>query len=147
MEVILLKDIEKLGKEGQVIKVKDGYARNCLIPQKMALRASAQNYKRLEEIKRHKIKAAEQEKKKFAALKEKLGLLSLTVAVEAKEDDSIYGSISEPQILSLLDEEGIKLDKGKIILDDPIKKLGVYNLSVTLCPETTANLRIWVVKK
>lgn len=147
MEVILLKDVEKLGKEGVVVKVKDGYAQNYLIPRGFALVSTKDNYKKLSDLKQRRIKLRDQENKKFLELKEKLEKVSLTITAEVKENDEIYGSISEAQILKLLGEEGIKLSKGIIILEEPLKKLGVFTLKVALHSEIEASLRVWIVKK
>ncbi|MBU1122937.1 MAG: 50S ribosomal protein L9 [Candidatus Omnitrophota bacterium] len=147
MELVLLQDIPKLGKEGAIVKVKEGYGRNYLIPKGLALKSEKASYKKIEELKKSKIKAAHRLKGKFVEIKEKLEAISLTITSEVKENDDIYGSISEIQILKMLDEEGIKLDRGVIGLEEPIKKLGVYNLVVKLCADVDANLRVWIVKK
>ena len=147
MKVILLKDSGKLGKEGDSVQVKDGYARNYLIPQGIALEASDKNFKKLQEIKKAREKIAEKEKQKFLELKEQIEKVSLTITAEAKDDDELYGTISEAQILKQLKAEGIDLQKGKLALDEPIEKVGVFNLEVDLHPEVKASLRVWVVKK
>lgn len=147
MKVILLTDLPKLGKEGETTEVKDGYARNYLIPQGFALKATVQNFKRIKEIEKAKSKVGEKQKQESSKLKKTIEKISLTVAVEAKDDEELYGAISQAQILKLLKDEGIDLDKEKLILKEPIKKLGVYNLKIYLHPEVEASLRVWVVKK
>ncbi|MDP2922898.1 MAG: 50S ribosomal protein L9 [Candidatus Omnitrophota bacterium] len=147
MKVVLIKNVEKLGKEGDIIEVKDGYARNFLIPTGVALRAIKGSFHEIEEMKKRKVKSEEKGKKEAIALKEKIEEISITLTTEVKEGEEIYGSISEPQILRALKEEGFELDKGKLTLDEPIKKLGVYNLKVKLHPAVEANLRVWVMKK
>lgn len=147
MKVVLLKGVEKLGKEGDVLEVKNGYARNYLIPQGIALKAIDENFKKLEELKKRKTKLIEERNKKIFALKEKIEGISVTITVEVKDDEEIYGSISEVQIFKFLKEEGIELEKGSLLLEEPIRKLGVYNLKVRLSPEVEANIRVWVVKK
>ncbi|MCQ9205516.1 MAG: 50S ribosomal protein L9 [Omnitrophica bacterium] len=147
MKVILLADLPKLGKEGETTKVKDGYARNYLIPKGLALKATDQNFKRIKEIEKTKSKVVEKQKRESFKLKETIEKISLTVTVEAKDDEELYGTISQAQILKLLKDEGIDLDKEKLILKEPIKKLGVYNLKIYLHPEVEASLRVWVVKK
>ena len=147
MKVVLIKNVEKLGKEGDIIEVKDGYARNFLIPTGVALRATKGSFHEIEEMKKRKVKSEEKGKKEAIVLKEKIEEISITLTTEVKEGEEIYGSISEPQILRALKEEGFELDKGKLSLDGPIKKLGVYNLKVKLHPAVEANLRIWVMKK
>lgn len=147
MEIILLKTIRKLGKEGDLVEVKDGYARNYLLPQGMALRATDANYSRIEEIKKTKNKSRRKEKEINIQLKERIEKISLTIAVEAKEDEELYGTIGELQILKSLKAEGVDLVKGKLVLDEPISKLGVYNLKIKLDSEIESNLRVWAVKK
>jgi large subunit ribosomal protein L9 len=147
MKVILVKNVEKLGKEGDALEVKEGYARNFLIPRGFALEATKESLKKIDEIKRKKTKLEEQEKEKASELREKIEKLSLTIRMEVKEAEEIYGSITEVQILKSLKEEGIELNKGKITLEEPIKKLGVYNIKAKLHAQVEANLRVWVVKK
>jgi large subunit ribosomal protein L9 len=147
MKVILIKNVEKLGKEAETVEVKDGYARNFLLPRGLALMAEKNNFKELEALKKKRIKIGEKEKKEALGLKEKIESISLTITAEIKAKEDIYGSISEPQILRALKEEGIELEKEKIALNEPIRKLGVYTLKVHLHPEVEANLRVWVMKK
>lgn len=147
MKIILLKDIGKLGSQGEVKEVKDGYARNFLIPKGLALVANDANFKKLEEVKRTRNKLAQKTKEKFIKLKEDIDKISLTIAVQAKENEELYGAISEAQILKLLGDEGITLEKGRLAMAEPIDKLGVFNLGVNLHPEVEATLRVWVVKK
>lgn len=147
MKIILLKDSGKLGKEGDSVQVKDGYARNYLIPQGIALEASDKNFKKLQEIKKARDKTADKEKQKLLELKEQIEKVSLTITAEAKDNDELYGTINEAQILKQLKTEGIDLLKGKLILNEPIEKVGVFNVEVDLHPEVKASLRVWVVKK
>jgi len=147
MKVILLKDAKKLGQEGDIVEVKDGYARNYLIPQGLAFVATEGSSKRIEEIKRVKVKVEEKRKQDFLKVKEKIEKISLTVTAEAKDDEELYGAINEAQILKLLHSEGIVLEKDSLALDEPINKLGVYNLKVNVYSGVEATLRVWVVKK
>ncbi len=147
MKVILLKDSKKLGKEGDTVEVKDGYGRNYLIPQGLAFVATEGSFKRLEEIKKVKAKIEEKKKQDFSKVKEEIEKISLTVTAEAKDDEELYGAINEAQILKLLQPEGIELEKDSLVLDEPIRKLGVYNLKVKVYSGVEATLRVWVVKK
>ena len=147
MKVILLKDLRKLGKEGEVAEVKDGYARNYLLPQGLAFMDTPRNFKRLQEVKRTRSKMEERKRQSFLKAREQIEKVSLTIPVEAKENDELYGTISQAQILKLLKAEGVDLDKDKLILEEPITKLGVYSLKVDIYPEVEAVLRVWVVKK
>lgn len=147
MEVILNQDVDKVGKSGQVLKVKDGFARNFLIPNKLAVLATAGNLKRLEQQKQ--VKAVQTEKLKEASikLKEKLASLSLTISVLTQEDEKLYGSVSEQDLADALKEEGIVLEKSLIDLSEPIKALGIYEVPIKLHPEVSAKVKVWVVKK
>jgi len=147
VKVIIVKDYKKLGREGKIVEVKDGYARNYLIPRGLALLATDKNFQKLEELKKLKVKIAEKEKVKYLEEKEKIEKLSLTIPVEAKENEELYGTIGAAKILSILENERITLDKNQLVLDEPIKKLGVYNLKIKLHPEVQAVLRLWVVRQ
>ncbi|MDD4182587.1 MAG: 50S ribosomal protein L9 [Candidatus Omnitrophica bacterium] len=147
MKIILTKDVEKLGKEGDVIEVKEGFARNFLLPQGSAIKATKNSFKEIEELKKRKDKQDEKIKNEAAQFKTKIEALSLTIIAEAKDTEELYGSVTEQQILKALKDEGLTLDKGKIAIPEQIKKLGVYNLKVKLHPAVEANLRLWVMKK
>lgn len=147
MEVILKQDIDKLGKAGAVVKVKEGFARNYLMPKGLVVPATSQNVKALERESRKKADLAEQSKKNAQQLAEKLSVLSLTMSVLVQEDDKLYGSIGPQEISALLKEEGFEIDKYLIRPDEPIKKLGIYEVPVDLHPEVVAKVKVWVVKK
>lgn len=148
MEIILLEEIKNLGKEGDVVKVKDGYGRNYLVPKKLALAATKINLKKIEELKKERTKKEKKKEQALAELRDRLEGLSLTIATEAKEDDFLYGNVKEPQILSLLQEKhNGEIPKGAISLQEPIDKLGVYKIPVKISKDLQANLRLWVVRK
>lgn len=147
MQVILLKDSKKLGKEGDTVEVKDGYARNFLIPQGLALIVTEGSFKRLEEMKNVKAKAEKKKKKGFSKLKEEIEKISLTITAETKGEEELYGTINETQILKLLHSEGVELNKDALVMEEPINKLGVYNLKINMYHGVEATLRVWVVKK
>lgn len=147
MKVILLNNIDKLGKAGEIVSVKEGYARNYLIPNNKARVATPGNMKILDALK--KKQAAEELKKLEEAqiLAGKISGLSLTITAQAGEEEKLFGSVSNEDIAGSLAEQGINIDKKEIILDEPIKKLGSYQVTVKIHPEVKANLRVWVVKK
>ncbi|MCF7916559.1 MAG: 50S ribosomal protein L9 [Candidatus Omnitrophica bacterium] len=148
MEIILLDDLENLGKEGDVVRVKDGYGRNYLIPKKLAMPATKINLKKIDELKKERKKKEKKKEQALAELKDKIDGVSLTIATEAKDDDTLYGNISESQILSLLKEkQSLELSKGKLSLGEPINKLGVYKIPIKISKDLQANLRLWVVRK
>ncbi len=147
MQVILIQDVKNLGSMSDIVNVKDGYARNFLFPRKLAKIAIASNLKIVDEIKKKKIQAIEKEKKDAETLKEKLSSFSCTIAVEAGDDDKLFGRITTQDIARVLEEEGFSLDKKKIILEEPIKKLGVYHVTIKLHPEVKTEVKLWVVKR
>lgn len=147
MEVILKQDVEKLGLAGSVVEVKDGFARNFLIPNNLAMPVTSANLKKLEEEKKNKALQLEKAKLEAEALSEKLSGLSLTMPVLAQEEDKLYGSMTAQDISRLLKEEGFEIDKSHIILDESIKALGIYEIPIKLHPEVTAKIKVWVVKK
>jgi len=147
MKVILTKDVEKIGKAGALIKVKDGFARNFLLPKGYAIEASAGNLKKLKQDQEKM--ALELEKKKGLAqeLKSRLDSFSLNIPVLVKEDGSLYGSISDIDISTALKNEGIEVEKACVIIEEPIKALGIYEVPLQLHPEVSSKLKVWVVKK
>ncbi|MCU0651602.1 MAG: 50S ribosomal protein L9 [Candidatus Omnitrophica bacterium] len=147
MEVILNKDVANIGKAGQVIKAKDGFARNFLIPNGLAVPLNTVNLKKLEEDKQRKTLQQEKLKKEADELSLKISGLSLTIPVLTQEEDKLYGSIGIVELLASLKEEGIELEKNKIALTEPLKALGIYEVPVKLHPEVTAKLKVWIVKK
>lgn len=147
MEVILIKDMDKLGKIGKVVKVKDGFARNFLIPNKLAIPATKANLGKLEQEKKEKLLHSEKIKKECEEIKQKLEGLSLTLPVLVQEEEKFYGSIGANEIAHALKEEGFDIDKNFIALDEPIKSLGIYEVPIKLHPEVLAKVKIWIVKK
>ena len=147
MEIILTKDVEKLGKSGDVVKVKDGFARNFLIPKGLAVFSTAANIKRLESEKQKKTQQLENARSAAEALKSKLANLSLTIAVLAQDDEKLYGSIAAAEISQALKDEGLDVAKDCIALDEPIKALGIFEVPVNLLPGVSAKIKVWVVKK
>ncbi len=147
MKVILTQDIPSLGKKTEAVEVKPGYARNYLIPQGLALPATESSLKQLQiKIKKDELRISKK-KQEAEELGKKLNEVSCTATVQAGEDDKLYGSVSIPDIVKLLDEQGVNIDKNKIILDEPIKALGVYNIPIRLHPEVEATIKLWVVRQ
>lgn len=145
MKLILNQDIKKLGKIGEIVTVKDGYARNFLLPRGMAAVASSRNKAALD----HQMRLLEKKKavilaesKKQAAEIEKI---SVTVMKQVGEDEKIFGSVTTAELEALLLEEGIKVDKRDIHLPEEIKKVGVFSAEVALQAEVKATFKVWVV--
>jgi large subunit ribosomal protein L9 len=147
MEVILKQDVEKLGKAGSVVKVKDGFGRNYLIAKGLAIPVTASNLKQLEQEKQRKEAQQVIRKKEAEAVKEKLAGMSLTIASLTQDDEKFYGSITNQDIAQALKDEGLEIDKNIIMLDEPIKALGIYEVPVELHPEVQTKVKVWIVKK
>ncbi|MCD6377179.1 MAG: 50S ribosomal protein L9 [Caldisericaceae bacterium] len=147
MEIILRRDYQGLGKTGDVVKVKDGYARNFLIPKGIAYLASKENKKRLEN--ELKLKSWRVEKEKLAAeeLAKKLANVSCTIPVQVGEEDKLFGSVTSQNIAEALAAQGIEVDRRKIQLEEPIKSLGIYSVPIKLHSEVEATVKVWVVKE
>ena len=146
MKVVLKQDIDKLGSTGDIVKVADGYGRNYLLPHGLALKATPGAEKVAEQIKKTKGRKTQEEKTGFEETAKKLSSLSLTIPVQVGEDKKMYGSVTSIDIANMLKQEGIEIDKKNILLKDPIKKLGVFNIQIKLHPEVTAEVKTWVVK-
>ncbi|MDZ7271065.1 MAG: 50S ribosomal protein L9 [candidate division KSB1 bacterium] len=146
MKVILKQDHEKLGKAGDVVEVKPGYARNYLLPRGIALAATPSNLKAYHEQKKLDAQRLERAKKGALALAEKLNGVSCTATVAVGEEDRVFGSVTSQTIADLLKEKGFDIDKKKILLEEPIKALGIYDVAIKLHPEIEAKVKVWVVK-
>ncbi len=147
MKVILKEDIKGVGKQGDVKEVKRGYAYNYLFPHNLCFEANDDNVKRLEEYKKAGVRKAEKEKDSLKKLAEQLGTLSCNITVQAGEDDKLYGSVTNADIADALKKQGIELDKRKIMLEEPLKQIGIYSVKVHLAPEIEGTLKVWVIKQ
>lgn len=146
MNIILKSDIKGLGKAFEVVKVRDGFGRNWLLPQGLALAATKTNLHNLEVEKKRQAARDTQLKAVAQELAKKLGSVSVTVSVRVHEGDKLYGSVGAPEIAEKLAESGVKLDKALIVLDEPIKALGVFHVPVRLHADVEAKVKVWVVK-
>jgi large subunit ribosomal protein L9 len=147
MKIILRQDFETLGHVGDVVTVKDGFARNYLIPRGVGVVFTPKAVKVLEEEKKHTARQEIKEQKQAVALAETLAGLSVTATVPVGEEDKVFGSVTSQNIAQLLAEKGHDIDKRKILLDEPIKALGVYDVAVKLHKDVDAKIRVWVVKE
>jgi large subunit ribosomal protein L9 len=147
MEVILKQDVDKLGKVGSILKVKDGFARNFLIPNKLAVPLTPENLKKLQEEKKRKIMELEKAKNECLKEAQRLEGLSITLPALVHEEEKLYGSITAQDIALALKEEGFVIDKNSILLEEPIKSLGIYEVSIRLHPEVLTKIKVWIVKK
>jgi len=147
MKIILKEEVSGLGKAGEVKQVKDGYARNFLLPRGLALVATKHSLQQVELANKKRESVLAKEQKNAQELTEKLKGISLTLAVEANEEDKLYGSLIEHDIAQALAAEGIALDKKMIVLEDPIRALGIYDIPVKITADLTATVKVWVVRK
>jgi large subunit ribosomal protein L9 len=147
MEVILIKDVEKIGKAGSVVKVKEGFARNFLFPHNLAKAATSGSLKQLEKEKQVKSEQYAKVKEESEEIKKRLSGLALTISALTQGEEKLYGSINAHDIAVVLKDEGFLIDKNAIELAEPIKSLGVYEVPVKLHPEVSATVKLWVVKK
>ncbi|MBI4341963.1 MAG: 50S ribosomal protein L9 [Candidatus Omnitrophica bacterium] len=146
MEVILLKDVDKLGTEGAVVRVRPGYARNFLMPSGLAVPATPQQLKAAEEIKRQRQRKTQRAQAEAEAVKQKIEHHSLTLKLTVGEDDKPFGSVTTHDLVDALAKDGVPVEKHAIHLEEPIKTLGVYQVPVKLHAAVTATLNVWVVK-
>jgi len=147
MQIILKKDIEKLGKTGELIYVKRGFARNFLFPKRLALPATAVNLKLVEQQKTQARLYREKAEKEAQGLSDKISSTSCTISVQAGQDGKLYGSVTTQDIAQAYKLEGIDIDKRKIELPQPIKEVGVFKIKIRLHPELAAEAKVWVVKE
>jgi len=147
MQVILLEDVPALGKAGESVKVSEGYGRNYLIPQKKAILATEKGIKILEHQKREVQQRMGKAKKDVEKVAEQIEKLSCTFAKPVGESGKLFGSVTSMEIESFLKENGIDVDRKKILLEEPIKNLGMFTVPIKLHPELTAQLKVWVVQE
>ena len=147
MNVILCQDVQSLGKVGQMVKVKDGYARNFLFPHKLAIVATDENLKRIEQNKAKQAAVYQEQKKESEKFAQILSKVSCTVTVEVNDLEKLYGTVTEVEILKALEQEGHKIDKKMLIVEKPINELGIYEIGIKLHSEVIAKIRLWVTKK
>jgi large subunit ribosomal protein L9 len=147
MKVILRQDYEPLGKVGDVVDVKDGYARNFLIPKKIVYPATPGSIKAVEEERKRLQAKLQRERKSAELLATELEKVSVTIPVEVGEEDRIHGTVTTQMVADALLEKGYEIDKRKIELDEQIKTLGIFTAKIKLHPEVTAQIKVWVVKE
>jgi large subunit ribosomal protein L9 len=147
MKIILLENVPSLGKAGDLVKVSAGYGRNYLIPQQMAILATEKSLKVVEHKKRQVQQRMEKTKKDSEKMGQRIEKLSCTFAKTVGESGKLFGSVTSMDIESYLKENGIEVDRKKIILEEPIKNLGMFTVPIKLNSEVTAHLKVWVVQE
>jgi large subunit ribosomal protein L9 len=144
MRIILEKDIPKVGKRGEIIDVENGYARNYLIPKKLALEASKGNIKKLEQSKRNEEKELEEKIMMAMEEKRKLEEMEIVARVKVGEQGKIYGGVSGVEIAKLIEDKGYKIEKRDIIIKEKIREIGDYKVKVRLHREVEASVKLKV---
>lgn len=147
MKVILRKNFEQLGSIGEVVAVKDGYARNFLIPRGIAYTATKGNVRSLEEEKKQFAKLQAKELEEAQKLAAELEKVSVTIPVKVGEEDKLFGSVTNQMIGDALKEKGFDLDRRKIEVAEPIRALGIYTVNIKLHTNVTASVKTWVVRE
>ncbi len=145
MKIILIQDVKKLGKKGELIEVNDGYARNYIIPQKLGVEANSKNLNDLKLQKNNEEKKAKQLLDEARELADKIGQKTVVVRMKAGEGGKAFGSVSSKEIASAAKEQcGLELDKKKIQLPEAIKNFGIYEVAIRLHPQVTGTLKVKV---
>jgi len=147
VELILLDDVEGLGKLGDQVRVVEGYARNYLLPRELAARVTPASLRQLEAKKLRMHKEHEQRVAVAQTLADKISKMSVTVAVEADEKGKLYGSVGPTQIAEALTAEGIEIERHAVVLPDHFKELGVYTVDLRLHEDVETALKVWIVQK
>jgi large subunit ribosomal protein L9 len=147
MKVILRKEHEKLGQIGTLVVVKDGYARNYLIPRGIAYPATGGSTRALEEEKKQAERRSNKELKESEKLAANLEKVSLTVKMKVGEDEKLFGSVTSQMVSDALKEQGFTIDKRVIDLEEPIKALGIYTVNVKLHQSVIGKVKVWVVSE
>jgi large subunit ribosomal protein L9 len=147
MKVILRQDFEQLGHVGDVVEVKDGYARNYLIPRKIAYQATESSVRQLEEEKKQHGRQLEKEKRTSEKLAAEIEKVSITIQMKVGEEDKLFGSVTSQMVADSLKEKGFTIDKRQIELEDAIKALGIYNVGIKLPGGVNGKVKVWVVRE
>ena len=146
MKIILLSDVENLGESGDVIAVNPGYARNKLIPQGLALRASNRNIAVTNEKKRVATAKLERENQALNVLAKKLSKVEITIEVKVGDEEKMFGSITNKDIHKELIDKGFEIEKNQISIEEPIKALGIYHINIKISKDITSDVKLYVIK-
>ena len=147
MKVILKEDVQNLGQQGDVVEVKSGYARNYLMPQKLAILFTKQQKKSIEEAQRVEERKLEREKDQLESVLKQVENLSLSLKMQSEEDSKLFGSVTKLDVVKLLEENGITIDKKYVDLSSPIKTLGEHKVNITFTKEMPASFTLTVEKE
>jgi large subunit ribosomal protein L9 len=147
MEVILREDIERLGNRGQVVKVANGYARNFLLPKRLAVAATDANRKIVEQERQAHLRREAKQKSEAEDLSKLLTGVTVTIAQKAGENDQLFGSVTSKDVADALAQKNFTIDRRKVLMDEPIKQLGEFKIPVRLHRDVTAEVTVQVVKE
>jgi large subunit ribosomal protein L9 len=147
MKVILKEDVKHVGKMGQIVDVADGYARNYLVPKGLVTEASTKNIKFLEHEKRIIQEKSKKIRNSAQDLAHRISSLTISIKAKAGEEGKLFGSITTMDVAEALQKEGVEIDKKKISLEEPIKRLGSYTVNIKLHPDVSAPLNIQIVEE
>jgi large subunit ribosomal protein L9 len=147
MKVILKDDVKNIGNMGQIVDVADGYGRNYLVPKGLAVEANIKNIKSLEHAKRVIQEKAKKVRNQAQELSNKISTVSLVMKAKAGEEGKLFGTVTTMDIAESLKSQGIEIDKKKISLDEPIKRLGSYAVNIKIHPEVTTQINLQVVEE
>lgn len=147
MKIILRQDFDTLGHVGDIVDVKDGYARNYLIPRNIAFQATEGSMLRFAEEKKQTLKRTEKHHKESETLAGELAKLSITIKMKVGEDEKLFGSVTSQMIADAVVEKGLKIEKKQIEIEDSIKSLGIYDVPVKLPAGVTGTVKVWVVRE
>ncbi len=147
MEVILREEVEKLGRRGDVVKVASGYARNFLLPRRLAVAATESNRKIVDQEKQAHLRREAKEQASAAELGKMMSAVEVTIAQKAGENDQLFGSVTSADVAVALEKLGYSIDRRKVHLDDPIKTLGDFKVTVKLHREVSVEIPVHVVRE
>ncbi|NOZ21590.1 MAG: 50S ribosomal protein L9 [Planctomycetes bacterium] len=147
MQLVLRKNIDNLGKIGDIVNVKPGYARNYLLPQDLAMPVSAQNLAQIEGEKKIEMEREIETRKKAVQAAERLAEVSVTIAAKASEEGHLYGSVTAQMVADAFAKDGIEVTPKMVALKEPIKELGVYEVKISISEEIEPVCRVWVVSE
>ena len=147
MKVILKEDVQNLGQQGDVVEVKSGYARNYLMPQKLAILFTKQQKKSIDEAQRVEERKLEREKDQLESVLKQVEDLSLSLKMQSEEDSKLFGSVTKLDVVKLLEENGITIDKKYVDLSSPIKTLGEHKVNIVFTKEMSASFTLTVEKE
>lgn len=147
VELLLIQDVAGLGKEGDVVRVADGYARNYLLPKRLAAPVTEATRRQIEARRRQREEQRRRELEEAQNLARRLAEMSVTLTLKAGEGEKLFGAVTSSHIAEALKAQGIEIDHRRIELPDPIRELGVFSVPIRLHPEVLATLKVWVVEE